>query len=84
MFPISSANNGETGTIKEAEEEIPVTDSDATNLPPPAKLMQDWARTPLPHVCPHCGKTFTRRVFLRAHVYSHTGEKLFTCKVTRP
>uniref|UniRef100_M4A8N5 Zinc finger protein 574 n=1 Tax=Xiphophorus maculatus TaxID=8083 RepID=M4A8N5_XIPMA len=50
-------------------------------LPPPAKLLQDWARTPLPHVCPYCGKTFTRRVFLRTHVYSHTGEKLFTCKV---
>uniref|UniRef100_A0AAZ3Q8G4 C2H2-type domain-containing protein n=1 Tax=Oncorhynchus tshawytscha TaxID=74940 RepID=A0AAZ3Q8G4_ONCTS len=52
-----------------------------TNLPPPAKLMQDWSRTPLPHVCPHCGQTFTRRGFLRAHVFSHTGEKLFTCKV---
>uniref|UniRef100_A0A8C7MUM1 Zinc finger protein 574 n=1 Tax=Oncorhynchus kisutch TaxID=8019 RepID=A0A8C7MUM1_ONCKI len=51
------------------------------NLPPPAKLMQDWSRTPLPHVCPHCGQTFTRRGFLRAHVFSHTGEKLFTCKV---
>lgn len=54
------------------------------NHPPPAKLLQDWARTPLPHVCPYCGKTFTRRVFLRAHVFSHTGEKLFTCKVTVP
>uniref|UniRef100_A0A8D3A9G5 Zinc finger protein 574 n=1 Tax=Scophthalmus maximus TaxID=52904 RepID=A0A8D3A9G5_SCOMX len=56
-------------------------DSDKTNQPPPAKLLQDWARTPLPHVCPYCGKTFTRRVFLRTHVYSHTGEKLFTCKL---
>uniref|UniRef100_A0A3B5BNF0 Zinc finger protein 665-like n=1 Tax=Stegastes partitus TaxID=144197 RepID=A0A3B5BNF0_9TELE len=56
-------------------------DSDNTNHPPPAKLLQDWARTPLPHVCPYCNKTFTRRVFLRTHVYSHTGEKLFTCKV---
>uniref|UniRef100_A0A3Q3F5U5 Zinc finger protein 574 n=1 Tax=Labrus bergylta TaxID=56723 RepID=A0A3Q3F5U5_9LABR len=56
-------------------------DSDNTNHPPPAKLLQDWARTPLPHVCPYCGKTFTRRVFLRTHVFSHTGEKLFTCKV---
>uniref|UniRef100_A0A3Q3L0A1 Zinc finger protein 574 n=1 Tax=Mastacembelus armatus TaxID=205130 RepID=A0A3Q3L0A1_9TELE len=55
--------------------------SDNNNPPPPAKLLQDWARTPLPHVCPYCGKTFTRRVFLRTHVYSHTGEKLFTCKV---
>uniref|UniRef100_A0A3P9LP82 Zinc finger protein 574 n=1 Tax=Oryzias latipes TaxID=8090 RepID=A0A3P9LP82_ORYLA len=59
----------------------PAADSDNTNLPPPAKLLQDWARTPLPHVCPYCGKKFTRRVFLRTHVYSHTGEKLFTCKV---
>lgn len=57
-------------------------DSDNTNHPPPAKLLQDWARTPLPHVCPYCGKTFTRRIFLRTHVYRHTGEKLFTCKVT--
>lgn len=56
-------------------------DTNNTNQPPPAKLLQDWARTPLPHVCPYCGKTFTRRVFLRTHVYSHTGEKLFTCKV---
>ncbi|KAG7270616.1 hypothetical protein CRUP_033225 [Coryphaenoides rupestris] len=53
----------------------------STNQPPPAKLLQDWARTPLPHVCPYCGKTFTRRVFLRTHVFSHTGEKLFTCKL---
>lgn len=55
-------------------------DANAGNYPP-AKLLQDWSRTPLPHVCPYCGKTFTRRVFLRSHVFSHTGEKLFTCKV---
>lgn len=66
---------------KEESEGCTTTESDTTNLPPPAKLMQDWSRTPLPHVCPYCGKTFTRRVFLRTHVYSHTGEKLFTCKV---
>ncbi|XP_071397323.1 zinc finger protein 574 isoform X2 [Centroberyx affinis] len=73
--------NDKEAAIKEELESSPVTDSDTTNLPPPAKLLQDWARTPLPHVCPYCGKTFTRRVFLRTHVYSHTGEKLFTCKV---
>ncbi|KAK1895036.1 Zinc finger protein 574 [Dissostichus eleginoides] len=67
--------------IKEESEVGTAADSDHTNHPPPAKLLQDWARTPLPHVCPYCGKTFTRRVFLRTHVYSHTGEKLFTCKV---
>uniref|UniRef100_A0A3B3HVL8 Zinc finger protein 574 n=1 Tax=Oryzias latipes TaxID=8090 RepID=A0A3B3HVL8_ORYLA len=66
---------------KDEVEGGPAADSDNTNLPPPAKLLQDWARTPLPHVCPYCGKKFTRRVFLRTHVYSHTGEKLFTCKV---
>ncbi|KAM9851767.1 zinc finger protein 574 [Aulostomus maculatus] len=66
---------------KDESEGSTAADSDTTNLPPPAKLLQDWARTPLPHVCPYCGKTFTRRVFLRTHVYSHTGEKLFTCKV---
>uniref|UniRef100_A0A8C7J070 Zinc finger protein 574 n=1 Tax=Oncorhynchus kisutch TaxID=8019 RepID=A0A8C7J070_ONCKI len=59
----------------------PLGEQPDINLPPPAKLMQDWSRTPLPHVCPHCGQTFTRRGFLRAHVFSHTGEKLFTCKV---
>ncbi|XP_076008783.1 zinc finger protein 574 [Genypterus blacodes] len=69
------------GTINEETEGGTPVDSDTTNMPPPAKLLQDWARTPLPHVCPYCGKTFTRRVFLRTHVYSHTGEKLFTCKV---
>ncbi|KAL3059695.1 hypothetical protein OYC64_014320 [Pagothenia borchgrevinki] len=67
--------------IKDESEVGTAADSDHTNHPPPAKLLQDWARTPLPHVCPYCGKTFTRRVFLRTHVYSHTGEKLFTCKV---
>ncbi|KAG7487157.1 zinc finger protein 271-like isoform X1 [Solea senegalensis] len=67
--------------IKEETEGGTASDSDKTNHPPPAKLLQDWARTPLPHVCPYCGKTFTRRVFLRTHVYSHTGEKLFTCKI---
>ncbi|XP_042160344.1 zinc finger protein 574 [Oncorhynchus tshawytscha] len=66
---------------EEQEENIVVGEQPDTNLPPPAKLMQDWSRTPLPHVCPHCGQTFTRRGFLRAHVFSHTGEKLFTCKV---
>ncbi|XP_059195634.1 zinc finger protein 574 isoform X1 [Centropristis striata] len=66
---------------KDESEGVTAADSDNTNHPPPAKLLQDWARTPLPHVCPYCGKTFTRRVFLRTHVYSHTGEKLFTCKV---
>ncbi|XP_034553031.1 zinc finger protein 574 isoform X2 [Notolabrus celidotus] len=66
---------------KEELEGSSAADSDNTNHPPPAKLLQDWARTPLPHVCPYCGKTFTRRVFLRTHVFSHTGEKLFTCKV---
>ncbi|XP_034409436.1 zinc finger protein 574 isoform X2 [Cyclopterus lumpus] len=67
--------------IKDEPEGSTAADSDNTNHPPPAKLLQDWARTPLPHVCPYCGKTFTRRVFLRTHVFSHTGEKLFTCKV---
>ncbi|KAF3692115.1 Zinc finger protein 574 [Channa argus] len=76
---ILSGNKG-SGT-KEESECSTAADSDSTNHPPPAKLLQDWARTPLPHVCPYCGKTFTRRVFLRTHVYSHTGEKLFTCKV---
>lgn len=74
------SGNKSSGT-KEESEGSTAADSDNTNHPPPAKLLQDWARTPLPHVCPYCGKTFTRRVFLRTHVYSHTGEKLFTCKV---
>uniref|UniRef100_A0A7N8WTH4 Zinc finger protein 574 n=1 Tax=Mastacembelus armatus TaxID=205130 RepID=A0A7N8WTH4_9TELE len=68
-------------STKEQSEGSTAAYSDNNNPPPPAKLLQDWARTPLPHVCPYCGKTFTRRVFLRTHVYSHTGEKLFTCKV---
>ncbi|XP_074540411.1 zinc finger protein 574 [Halichoeres trimaculatus] len=68
-------------SFKEELEASSAAESDNTNHPPPAKLLQDWARTPLPHVCPYCGKTFTRRVFLRTHVFSHTGEKLFTCKV---
>ncbi|XP_028327382.1 zinc finger protein 574 isoform X2 [Gouania willdenowi] len=83
-FRVLSANalkeKKDTGSKDELEGST-AADSDNTNQPPPAKLLQDWARTPLPHVCPYCGKTFTRRVFLRAHVYSHTGEKLFTCKV---
>nr|XP_020466554.1 zinc finger protein 420-like isoform X2 [Monopterus albus]XP_020466555.1 zinc finger protein 420-like isoform X2 [Monopterus albus]XP_020466556.1 zinc finger protein 420-like isoform X2 [Monopterus albus]XP_020466557.1 zinc finger protein 420-like isoform X2 [Monopterus albus]XP_020466558.1 zinc finger protein 420-like isoform X2 [Monopterus albus] len=78
----TSALKGKKGSsVKEESEGSTAADSDSTNHPLPAKLMQDWARTPLPHVCPYCGKTFTRRVFLRTHVYSHTGEKLFTCKV---
>ncbi|XP_029308279.1 zinc finger protein 574 isoform X2 [Cottoperca gobio] len=76
----TSPLKGNKGTKDESEGGA-AADSDNTNHPPPAKLLQDWARTPLPHVCPYCGKTFTRRVFLRTHVYSHTGEKLFTCKV---
>ncbi|KAM7421158.1 hypothetical protein PAMA_015357 [Pampus argenteus] len=84
-FRIVSGGNALKGNkgsgTKEESEGSTAADSDTTNLPPPAKLLQDWARTPLPHVCPYCGKTFTRRVFLRTHVYSHTGEKLFTCKV---
>ncbi|XP_037641270.1 zinc finger protein 574 isoform X2 [Sebastes umbrosus] len=77
---LSGINAGNRGT-KDEPEGSTAADSDNTNHPPPAKLLQDWARTPLPHVCPYCGKTFTRRVFLRTHVYSHTGEKLFMCKV---
>lgn len=78
-FIVLSGNKGSDG--RDESEGTTAADPDNTNLPPPAKLLQDWARTPLPHVCPYCGKTFTRRVFLRTHVYSHTGEKLFTCKV---
>ncbi|XP_017270752.1 zinc finger protein 574 isoform X2 [Kryptolebias marmoratus] len=83
-FRILSGNaqegNISSGTKDELEGSSSA-DSNNMNHPPPAKLLQDWARTPLPHVCPYCGQTFTRRVFLRTHVYSHTGEKLFTCKV---
>ncbi|KAM3614839.1 uncharacterized protein V6R79_019664 [Siganus canaliculatus] len=79
---ILSGGNKSSGTKEDSEgSSSAAADTDNTNHPPPAKLLQDWARTPLPHVCPYCGKTFTRRVFLRTHVYSHTGEKLFTCKV---
>ncbi|XP_077455429.1 zinc finger protein 574 [Stigmatopora argus] len=77
-FRIISKGNKDSATKEDTEVATPV---DTTNLPPPAKLLQDWSRTALPHVCPYCGKTFTRRVFLRTHVYSHTGEKLFNCKV---
>ncbi|KAM8869925.1 zinc finger protein 574 isoform 2-T4 [Spinachia spinachia] len=80
-FRILSGNSVGNKGIKEELEGSTAADCDNTNHPPPAKLLQDWARTPLPHVCPYCGKTFTRRVFLRTHVFSHTGEKLFTCKV---
>ncbi|XP_047217868.1 zinc finger protein 574 [Girardinichthys multiradiatus] len=81
-FRIVSANaqQGNRASNNDSEGSA-AADMTNTNQPPPAKLLQDWARTPLPHVCPYCGKTFTRRVFLRTHVYSHTGEKLFTCKV---
>ncbi|XP_041650293.1 zinc finger protein 574 isoform X2 [Cheilinus undulatus] len=77
----ASKGNKGSGTKESDVEGSSAADSDNTNHPPPAKLLQDWSRTPLPHVCPYCGKTFTRRVFLRTHVFSHTGEKLFTCKV---
>ncbi|XP_031709393.1 zinc finger protein 574 isoform X1 [Anarrhichthys ocellatus] len=80
-FRILSGSGAGNKAIKEESEGSTAADLDNTNHPPPAKLLQDWARTPLPHVCPYCGKTFTRRVFLRTHVFSHTGEKLFTCKV---
>nr|XP_040021985.1 zinc finger protein 84-like isoform X1 [Gasterosteus aculeatus aculeatus] len=80
-FRILSGNSAGHKGLKDESEGSAAADSDNTNHPPPAKLLQDWARTPLPHVCPYCGKTFTRRVFLRTHVFSHTGEKLFTCKV---
>ncbi|XP_015257062.1 PREDICTED: zinc finger protein 2-like [Cyprinodon variegatus] len=81
-FRIVSANAQQGNkAAKDDSEGSAAADVNNTNQPPPAKLLQDWARTPLPHVCPYCGKTFTRRVFLRTHVYSHTGEKLFTCKV---
>lgn len=73
-LPLYLANN-----VSETKDK---PDLENANHPPPAKLLQEWSRTPLPHVCPYCGKTFTRRVFLSAHVFSHTGEKLFTCKVT--
>ncbi|MEQ2206002.1 hypothetical protein XENOCAPTIV_020674, partial [Xenoophorus captivus] len=81
-FRILSANAQQAGNraSNNDSEGSAAADMTNTNQPPPAKLLQDWARTPLPHVCPYCGKTFTRRVFLRTHVYSHTGEKLFTCK----
>ncbi|XP_037532796.1 zinc finger protein 574 [Nematolebias whitei] len=84
FFRILSANALEGNINSDTRDELEGSssaDSNNMNHPPPAKLLHDWARTPLPHVCPYCGQTFTRRVFLRAHVYSHTGEKLFTCKV---
>ncbi|KPP65748.1 zinc finger protein 574-like [Scleropages formosus] len=59
----------------------PVPELHKNDLPAPPELYRDWSRTPLPHACPHCGRTFTRRCLLRAHVFSHTGEKLFSCKV---
>ncbi|XP_059363646.1 zinc finger protein 574-like isoform X2 [Carassius carassius] len=49
----------------------------------PAKLSRDWSRTALPHECPHCGQGFTRRSRLREHVFQHTGEKLFNCKICK-
>uniref|UniRef100_A0AAV2MBA2 C2H2-type domain-containing protein n=1 Tax=Knipowitschia caucasica TaxID=637954 RepID=A0AAV2MBA2_KNICA len=73
-------NAGLKAIKSEPDDGNTTTDANSGNYPP-AKLLHDWSRTPLPHVCPYCSKTFTRRIFLRAHVFSHTGEKLFTCKV---
>ncbi|XP_031432405.2 LOW QUALITY PROTEIN: zinc finger protein 574 [Clupea harengus] len=62
---------------------LPAASSDAPANepipPPPAQLSRDWSRAALPHRCPHCGRSFTRRSLLRAHVSSHTGQKLFRC-----
>lgn len=77
---IRVVSGGQKASKSESDNGTTPSDTNAANYPP-AKLLQDWSRTPLPHVCPYCGKTFTRRVFLRSHVFSHTGEKLFTCKV---
>lgn len=52
-------------------------------LEAPAKLSREWSRTALPHECPHCGQGFTRRSRLREHVFQHTGEKLFNCKICK-
>ncbi|XP_048882189.1 zinc finger protein 574 isoform X3 [Brienomyrus brachyistius] len=59
----------------------PPSEPSAGGLATPAELYRDWSRTPLPHACPYCELTFTRRCLLRAHVFSHTGKKLFSCEV---
>ncbi|KAL2083849.1 hypothetical protein ACEWY4_019367 [Coilia grayii] len=69
-FALSTADGPASSDASLASEPIP---------PPPAQLSRDWSRAALPHLCPHCGRSFTRRSLLRAHVSSHTGQKLFRC-----
>ena len=34
-----------------------------------------------PHVCSHCGDSFSRRNYLRTHLRTHTGERPYSCEV---
>ncbi|XP_023665800.1 zinc finger protein 574 [Paramormyrops kingsleyae] len=70
-----------TGSSSQPPRAEPPSEPSPGGLATPAELYRDWSRTPLPHACPYCELTFTRRCLLRAHVFSHTGKKLFSCEV---
>ncbi|KAL4597492.1 zinc finger protein 574-like, partial [Arapaima gigas] len=77
----STTGHDDSAGASKLQKHDPLPEAQRDSLPAPPELYRDWSRAPLPHTCPHCGRTFTRRCLLRAHVFSHTGEKLFSCKV---
>ncbi|KAK3939148.1 hypothetical protein QBC46DRAFT_153564 [Diplogelasinospora grovesii] len=58
----------------------------SNQLPAPQSMMSSFsskisAGTQKKHKCKVCDKRFTRPSSLQTHMYSHTGEKPFTCEV---